>query len=91
MLGGPAQERIAKLLSEGETPLEFLLKVMRTPAKEKANDESERDYLYRVAQVNERRTDAAKAAAPYCHPKLAQVEHSGSITQLHEDSLSELE
>jgi hypothetical protein len=37
------------------------------------------------------RKDAAKAAAPYCHAKLANVEMSGSLTVHHEDVLAELE
>lgn len=39
------------------------------------------DYMLAVLRdVNEppqRRDDMAKAAAPYCHPKLANVEHAG--------------
>jgi hypothetical protein len=33
----------------------------------------------------------AKAAAPYVHPKLAAVEHSGKVTLNHETALNELE
>ncbi len=35
--------------------------------------------------------DAARDAAPYLHPKLASVEHSGKLTISHEDALGELE
>jgi len=35
--------------------------------------------------------EAAKAAAPYIHPRLAAVEHSGEMTVKHEDVLGELE
>ena len=35
--------------------------------------------------------DAARDAAPYIHPKLASVEHSGKLTISHEDALGELE
>jgi hypothetical protein len=48
----------------GETPLEFLLSVMRD------KNNCLRD-----------RTDAAKAAAPYVHPKLAQVTLGGESDQ----------
>ena len=34
---------------------------------------------------------AAEKAAPYCHPKLASVEHAGDVTFRHEDALKELE
>lgn len=37
------------------------------------------------------RVDAAKAAAPYVHAKLAAVEHSGGISFSHEDALAELD
>lgn len=37
------------------------------------------------------RFEAAKAAAPYVHPKLAAVEHSGEMTHRHEDALGDLE
>lgn len=39
----------------------------------------------------EARMDAAKAAAPYAHAKLAAVEHSGAIAFSHEDALAELD
>jgi hypothetical protein len=52
------QEARAKVLEGGdESPLEFLLRVMR----DKGADEA-------------RRIDAAKAAAPYVHAKLASIE-----------------
>ncbi|OWJ67437.1 hypothetical protein [Inquilinus limosus] len=40
---------------------------------------------------HEVRMDAAKAAAPFIHPRLAAVEHSGEMTFKHEDALSDLE
>ena len=53
------------------------------------------DFLLGIVQDEEQpqeaRTDAAKAAAPYCHPKLAQVEHGGSLNISHEQALDELE
>lgn len=36
------------------------------------------------------RIDAAKAAAPYCHAKLSQVEHKGDLNVTHEQALKEL-
>ena len=44
----------------GQTPLEYMLQIMRDPLVEPA-----------------RRLDAAKAAAPFIHPRLNAVEHSG--------------
>lgn len=37
------------------------------------------------------RLDAAKAAAPYVHPKLSSVEMKANVAVSHEDALSELE
>lgn len=37
------------------------------------------------------RFEAAKAAAPYVHAKLASVEHSGDMTLRHEDALEQLD
>lgn len=34
---------------------------------------------------------AAEKAAPYVHPKLAAVEHSGGMTFTHEEALDELD
>lgn len=53
------------------------------------------DYLLSVMRDEEleraERVDAAKAAAPYVHAKLAAVEHSGGISFSHEDALAELD
>jgi hypothetical protein len=70
----PAPHKKAKTLSqkaslkrerqfkrEGQTPLDFLLEVMRNPKKRL-----------------EYRLEAAKAAAPYVHPKLSIIKNIGS-------------
>jgi hypothetical protein len=53
------------------------------------------DYMLAVMRDEkapaERRDEMAKAAAPYVHPKLAAVEHSGNVTMTHEDRLAALE
>ena len=54
-------ERQKKVAATGQTPLEYMLKVMRDG---KASDQ--------------RRDDMAKAAAPYVHPKLASMQHTGA-------------
>lgn len=53
------QERAKIASTEGQTPLEYMLEVMRT-----SNDTKRKDAM-------------AQAAAPYVHPRLAAVEHSG--------------
>jgi hypothetical protein len=50
----------AAVVASGETPLEYMLRVMRDPAADST-----------------RRDDMAKAAAPYVHPKLAAIQHTG--------------
>lgn len=53
------------------------------------------DYLLDVMRDENReaseRLDAAKAAAPYVHPKLSSVEMNASVNVSHEDALGELE
>lgn len=52
------------------------------------------EYLLGVLRNGENEKDrfaAAVAAAPYVHPKLASVEHSGGMTMTHEDALDEVE
>lgn len=59
-----------RAMQEGISPLEYMLKVMREePSPHLLPTEYE-------AAVN-RRFEAAKAAAPYIHPRLASVEHTG--------------
>lgn len=60
-----------KALAEGISPLEFMLNIMRT---EPSGGLTARDFL----QACTMRFEAAKAAAPYIHPRLAAVEHTGS-------------
>jgi hypothetical protein len=57
--------------AEGITPLEFMLRIMRT------EPEDVEDERQAVAIMN-LRFEAAKAAAPYMHPRLAAVEHTGA-------------
>lgn len=59
-----------KAASEGITPLEYMLQVMRT---EPSAELEARDMLSAIVL----RFEAAKAAAPYIHPKLSAVEHTG--------------
>jgi hypothetical protein len=61
---GKPNKRTAELQAEvaatGETPIDYMLRVMRDRSVE-----------------HDRRDDMAKAAAPYIHPKLAAIEHTG--------------
>ena len=57
-------------MQAGLTPLEYMLQVMR---REPSPDLDDKDMLAAVAL----RFEAAKAAAPYMHPRLAAVEVTG--------------
>ena len=60
-----------KAAAEGVTPLEFMLKIMRgTSLPEDATPAQ-------IIAHETLRFEAAKAAAPYIHAKLASVEHTG--------------
>jgi hypothetical protein len=53
------------------------------------------DYMLSLLRDDKKpenvRFEAAKAAAPYVHARLAAVEHSGDMTMRHEDALDELD
>lgn len=59
-----------KAAEDGLTPLEFMLQIMRGEPPETEDERVKLSYV-------EMRFEAAKAAAPYVHPKLAAIEHSG--------------
>ena len=69
--------------AEGITPLEYMLAVMR----EDATHEDARIQAAREAMQFE----AAKAAAPYIHPRLQAIEHSGSIDTIANASDEQLD
>jgi hypothetical protein len=58
------------------------------------NDVTPLEYLLAVMRTDSddaRRLDAAKAAAPYVHPKLSSVEMNANVDISQEDRLSLLE
>lgn len=57
-------------LDAGVTPLEYMLEIMRAPVPDDADTAAK-------AILAGLRFEAAKAAAPYVHPRLAAVEHTG--------------
>lgn len=59
-----------KAASEGVTPLEYMLQVMR-------NEPPAGLEGPQLLSAHMMRFEAAKAAAPYIHPKLASIEHKG--------------
>ena len=69
-----------KALSEGITPLEVMLGAMRSlwNLARATKEAAERVTLEAQASA------IAKDAAPFVHPRLAAVEHSGDLTHTHE-------
>lgn len=71
-----------KALEQGISPLEYMLDQMRKPYPPEA------DALTKLS-LDGLRFEAAKAAAPYVHPRLNAIEHSGKedAPLLHEVSM----
>lgn len=69
-----------KAVAEGTTPLEYMLKLLRIEPAADAD-------AAKKAQIEALRFEAAKAAAPYVHPKLQAIEHKvdGPIKVHHYD------
>jgi len=65
------------LAKDGETPLECLLALMRAPEPVRGPKESLSSYNARLKLWYHYRFEAAKAAAPYVHPRLQAVEPPG--------------
>jgi hypothetical protein len=54
--------KVAEIAATGETPLDYMLRVMRDPTVD-----------------HERRDRNANSAAPYVHPKLAQIDANAKL------------
>lgn len=70
------QERQRQVAATGITPLDYMLEVMRKPIP------ADVDPAVRVA-MEAMRFEAAKAAAPYVHPRLSAMQHSGELVHKH--------
>ncbi len=68
--------------ASGETPLNCLLSFMRAPEPIREQGESETSYRRRLSDWQTYRFEAAKAAAPYVHPRLAAVTHTPTSEEL---------
>lgn len=84
-----AREEAAKT---GELPHQWLLAVMRGKRKftEKLRIGDAEKTIKRTPTLAER-IDAAKAAAPFFQPKLANIEFKDTTVKTHEEALDELE
>lgn len=61
------REIAERAAAEGITPLEYLLSVMRKPYPDEASPEV-------VTAMDAQKLDAAKAAAPFVHPRLGSLD-----------------
>lgn len=73
-----------KAASEGITPLDYMLEILRK--EDLGPDADPAQVLAHQAM----RFEAAKAAAPYIHPKLSSVEMNANVTN-HEAALDDLD
>ncbi len=67
-----------QIIASGIAPLEHMITLMREPKPVRLTDETVAAYECRVIAWRSQAFEAAKAAAPYIHPRLAAVEHSGA-------------
>lgn len=88
-------ERGGKRPGAGRKPGSITRRTQEVTAKALEGGITPLDYLLSVMRDDQKmpdvRLDAAKAAAPYVHPRLAAIEHSGGIELTHEVALDELE
>ena len=63
-------QKAAAVAESGLTPLDYMLSLLREEPPEDAD-------LEQKLAMSAMRFEAAKAAAPYVHPRLAAVEHTG--------------
>jgi hypothetical protein len=86
-------QRVAK---DAESTLEGL-SATEFSAQVPSNATPEDQFKFLLAQVKKTAgfrqlaQDAARDAAPYIHPKLASVEHTGDLKITHEAALNELD
>lgn len=76
------QEQIKAVEETGLTPLQFLTNIYREECPEELKDglslaDDKAAAIAKLLGWNDRRIDAAKAAAPYVHAKLISVHETG--------------
>jgi hypothetical protein len=70
--------KLARMAAEGkEAPLEYLLREMRAKEPVQREGENTLAFITRYHAWDRRTLAAAIAVAPFCHAKLATVEHTG--------------
>jgi len=66
-----------RLLASGPSPLELLVRLYRAPGPRRLSGENPIIFATRYKQWAHDRLEAAKAAAPFFHPKLQSIEITG--------------
>jgi len=83
---------IRRAKKSGILPLDLMLAEMHLhygiAVKERAKGKNANQALIKEASTAAR--ECAKDAAPYLHPKLASIQHSGNVHLTHEQALKEL-
>lgn len=72
-------EKVISATQEGQSPLEVMVKVMTgfMEEAERARHSDDPDERKTAVKLMVLAKDAASAAAPYVHPRLAAIEHTG--------------
>ena len=70
----------AKLAADGETPLEFMIRIMRSPMPTRIKGQEEEAYIRKCWEHFNIQLDMSKAAAPYIHPRLQTTTIAGDET-----------
>jgi len=91
-----ARAEAGKLIAEGLTPLEYLLSVMRAPVPVELQgivdpEDVSDDMARALTSWHAQRVDAAKAAAPYIHPKLNAIHTTTDTSKTFEQWLTEID
>lgn len=85
-------------LTKDEVPLAFFLKMqsgkpfqirVRRPGRDRENPRDKIALVWYYPSIEDMKWGAAMAA-PYMHPKLANIEHSGNVSVKHEDFIDKL-
>jgi hypothetical protein len=90
------KELLEKIEASGMTPLEYLLSVMRAPVPIELQgitdpEDVSDDIVRALSSWHAQRVDAAKAAAPYIHPKLNAVHTTTDTSKSFEEWLTEID
>jgi hypothetical protein len=83
---------LASEAAKGMTPLEFGLRILRGETiSMRGLDEGTGEVVERLySPTFKDRQWAAEMTAPYIHPELANIAHSGNVAVRHEDFIEQL-